>query len=157
MVRVCVKLRGVERQQTEITAHRLKFRTQMGRSLYELDLELFEDIDSERSVVLVKGAEVQILLKKRNHAVWTRLLKSKEKLPYVSIDFDRWEVWSSSEEDEGDDDANAQAAPTNPNNSRRDSEDRGKSKQVFLPEMLVSDSESDEQSVASDIDCFDFR
>ena len=34
----------------------------------------------QRSVVLVKGAEVQILLKKRNHAVWTRLLKSKEKV-----------------------------------------------------------------------------
>ena len=78
-------------------------------------------------------------------------------LPYVSIDFDRWEVWSSSEEDEGDDDTNAQAAPTNPNNSRRDSEDRGVSKQVLLPEMLVSDSGSDEESVASDIDCFDFR
>lgn len=78
-------------------------------------------------------------------------------LPYVSIDFDRWEVWSSSEEDEGDDDANARAVPTNPNNSRRDSEDRGKSKQVLLPEMLVSGSESDEESVASDIDCFDFR
>jgi len=31
--------------QTEITASRLKFRTQMGRSLYELDVELFEDID----------------------------------------------------------------------------------------------------------------
>jgi len=28
----------------------------------------------------VKGAEVQILLKKRNHAVWTRLQKSKEKV-----------------------------------------------------------------------------
>jgi len=41
---------------------------------------LFEDIDYERSVVVVKGAEVQILLKKRNHAVWTRLLKSKEKV-----------------------------------------------------------------------------
>ena len=28
----------------------------------------------------MKGAEVQILLKKRNHAVWTRLQKSKEKV-----------------------------------------------------------------------------
>jgi len=157
LVRVSVKLRGVERQQTEITARRLLFRTQMGSSLYELDLELFEDIDYERSVVVVKGAEVQILLKKRNHAVWTRLLKSKEKLPYVSIDFDRWEVWSSSEEDEGDDNTNARVEPANPSNSRRDSDDRGRSKQVFLPEMLVSDSNSDEESVASDIDYLDFR
>ena len=31
-------------------------------------------------MVAVKGAEVQILLKKRNHAVWTRLLRSKEKV-----------------------------------------------------------------------------
>ena len=34
----------------------------------------------QRSMVVVKGAEVQILLKKRNHAVWTRLLRSKEKV-----------------------------------------------------------------------------
>ena len=34
----------------------------------------------QRSMVAVKGAEVQILLKKRNHAVWTRLLRSKEKV-----------------------------------------------------------------------------
>ena len=89
-------------------------------------------------------------------------------LPYVSIDFDRWEVWSSSEEDEGDDNTNARAEPTNPSNSqrdsatnpsnsRRDSDDKGRSKQVFLPEMLVSDSDSDEESVASDIDYLDFR
>ena len=31
-------------------------------------------------MVVVKGAEVQILLKKRNHKVWTRLLRSKEKV-----------------------------------------------------------------------------
>ena len=31
-------------------------------------------------MVVVKGAEVQILLKKRNHAVWTRLMRSKEKV-----------------------------------------------------------------------------
>jgi len=78
-------------------------------------------------------------------------------LPYVSIDFDRWEVWSSSEEDEGDDNTNARVEPANPSNSRRDSDDRGRSKQVFLPEMLVSDSNSDEESVASDIDYLDFR
>ncbi|KAJ7374526.1 Tdrd12p [Desmophyllum pertusum] len=146
LVRVNVKLRGVERQQTEITASRLRFRTQMGHSLYELDLELFEDIDSE----------------KRNHAVWTRLLKSKDKLPYVSIDFDRWEVWSSSEEDEGEGadnapNAQAAAAPTNPNNSRRSSEDKGERRQVLLPEMIVSGSESDEESMASDVDCFNFH
>lgn len=79
----------------------------------------------------------------------------------MSIDFDRWEVWSSSEEDEGegaDNAPNAQAAaPTNPNNSRRSSEDKGKSKQVLLPEMIVSGSESDEESMASDVDCFNFH
>ena len=75
----------------------------------------------------------------------------------MSIDFDRWEVWSSSEEDEGDDNTNARAEPTNPSNSRQDSDDGGRNKQVLLPEMLVSDSDSDEESVASDIDYLDFR
>ena len=77
-------------------------------------------------------------------------------LPYVSIDFDRWEVWSSSEEDEEDD--GARAAPTNPNSSRRESGDGTENKQVLLPEMLVTDSsESDEgESFASDVDTFNF-
>lgn len=89
-------------------------------------------------------------------------------MPYVSIDFDRWEVWSSSEEDEGDDNtdppvertnpSNAQRdSVTNPSSSRRESDDKGQKKQVLLPEMLVSDSDSDEESMASDIDCLDFR
>ena len=78
-------------------------------------------------------------------------------MPYVSIDFDRWEVWSSSEEDEGDDNTNPPAERTNPSSTRRESDHRGQSKQVLLPEMLVSDSNSDEESVASDIDCLDFR
>ena len=79
-------------------------------------------------------------------------------LPYVSIDFDRWEVWSSSEEDEGDDDANAEVAPTNPENSRQTSEDNEGSKQVLLPEMLVSDSsESGDESIPSDVDCLKFH
>ena len=63
-------------------------------------------------------------------------------LPYVSIDFDRWEVWSSSSEDEADDDANLRAVPTNPNNFHHTSGDNEGRKVILLPEMLVSDMES---------------
>ena len=79
-------------------------------------------------------------------------------LPYVSIDFDRWEVWSSSEEDEAEDDANFRAAPTNPDNSHYTSEDsREGRKLVLLPEMLVSGSESDtDETLPSDVDCLKF-
>lgn len=157
LVRVCVKLRGVERQQTEITTSRLKFSTQLIHVVYELDIELSEEIDPEQSKVIVKGSEVQILLKKRNHAVWKWLLKSKEKLPYVSVDFDRWEVWSSSEEDEADDDANLPTVPTNPNNSHHTSGDNEGRKVILLPEMLVSDSESNsDETLPSDVDCLEF-
>ena len=79
-------------------------------------------------------------------------------LPYVSIDFDRWEVWSSSEEDETEDDVNFQAAPTNPENPHHTSEDsREGRKLVLLPEMLVSASESDtDETLPSDVDCLKF-
>ena len=79
-------------------------------------------------------------------------------LPYVSIDFDRWEVWSSSEEDEAEDDANFRAAPTNLDNSHHTSEDsREGRKLVLLPEMLVSGSESDtDETLPSDVDCLKF-
>ena len=78
-------------------------------------------------------------------------------LPYVSIDFDRWEVWSSSEEDE--EDEGTRAAPATPSNSRRESEDKEESKRVLLPEMLVSESSNseDEESFPSDVDCFNFN
>ena len=79
-------------------------------------------------------------------------------LPYVSIDFDRWEVWSSSEEDEAEDDVNFRAASTNPGNSHHTSEDsREGRKLVLLPEMLVSGSESDtDETLPSDVDCLKF-
>lgn len=78
-------------------------------------------------------------------------------MPYVSIDFDRWEVWSSSEEDEEDEDT--RAAPTNLNSTRQDSDDNGETKQVLLPEMIVSDSSDsdDEASYSSGVDCFNFN
>ena len=79
-------------------------------------------------------------------------------LPYVSIDFDRWEVWSSSEEGEAEDDANFRAAPTNPDHSHHTSEDsREGRKLLLLPEMLVSGSESDaDETLPSDVDCLKF-
>ena len=79
-------------------------------------------------------------------------------LPYVSIDFDRWEVWSSSEEDEAEDDANFRAAPTNSDHSHHTSEDsREGRKLLLLPEMLVSGSESDtDETLPSDVDCLKF-
>lgn len=160
LVRISVKLRDVRKEDafTEISASRLKFSTQVGRTVYELDLELLENIDPLHpdSKMHVKGSEVQINLRKSKHTVWTRLLKTKEKLPYVSIDFDRWEVWSSSEED--DTNAGARAVPTIVRSFNRESEDKEESKQVLLPEMLVSESsDSDgEDSYSSGVDCFDF-
>ena len=79
-------------------------------------------------------------------------------LPYVSIDFDRWEVWSSSEEDETEDDVNFRAAPTNPENFHHTSEDSKEGRKlVLLPEMLVSGSESDtDETLPSDVDCLKF-
>ena len=78
-------------------------------------------------------------------------------MPYVSVDFDRWEVWSSSDEDE--EAEGARQAPTNLNNTRRQPKDKEENKQVFLPEMLDSDSSLDsdeEERIPSDVDCLNF-
>lgn len=76
--------------------------------------------------------------------------------PYVSIDFDRWEVWSSSEEDDEND--GIQARPTNFRSFGRKPEGNEESKQVLLPEMLESESSDydSEDSYSTGVDCFDF-
>ena len=77
-------------------------------------------------------------------------------IPYVSIDFDRWEVWSSSEEDDGND--GTRASPTNFRSLRKEPVGIEESKQVLLPEMLESQSSDydSEGSYSSGVDCFDF-
>lgn len=77
-------------------------------------------------------------------------------LPYVSIDFDRWEVWSSSEDDDEND--GTRASPTNFRRLRKEPVGIEESKQVLLPEMLESQSSDydSEGSYSSGVDCFDF-
>lgn len=76
-------------------------------------------------------------------------------LPYVSIDFDRWEVWSSSEEDDEND--GTRARPTN-RSFRKKPVGNEESKQVLLPEMLESESSDydSEGSYSTGVDCLDF-
>lgn len=44
------------------------------------------------------GSEVLIKLPKKEHARWPQLT-NQEKLPFIALDFDRWDETSSSEPD----------------------------------------------------------
>ena len=78
-------------------------------------------------------------------------------MPYVSIDFDRWEVWSSSEDE--DDEVKKKKEQKDRmykeliiNREKRQS--TRKKNRVILPEMDVSDSGSNDDSYDSDFNEF---
>lgn len=59
---------------------------------YALDLDLFDEIDTENSHKHEAGNKILLVLRKKNHQdeYWPRLTKEKLKLHYVKTDFDKW-------------------------------------------------------------------
>lgn len=55
-----------------------------------IDLNLFGDILNEGSEFKVTGRNILFNIKKKEAAFWPRLTASKDKLSYVSIDWDKW-------------------------------------------------------------------
>jgi prostaglandin-E synthase len=66
---------------------------------YEVTLEFFKEIDSEKARRTPNDRVVQFVLpKKESGPFWPRLLKEQKKLPWLKVDFDKWK-----DEDESDD------------------------------------------------------
>jgi len=70
---------------------------------YENTLELYEEIDAEKSVKHVRDRNIEMLLvRKASGPYWPHLLKSKVKQHWLKVDFLKWK-------DEDDDEADAEA------------------------------------------------
>eukprot|EP01123_Difflugia_compressa_P012881 TRINITY_DN570_c1_g1_i2.p1 TRINITY_DN570_c1_g1~~TRINITY_DN570_c1_g1_i2.p1 ORF type:complete len:149 (-),score=35.43 TRINITY_DN570_c1_g1_i2:88-534(-) len=57
---------------------------------YTVDIEFYEDVNTEGTKWAVRGQSTNFVIKKKESAFWPRLTKSKVKHPWLSIDWSRW-------------------------------------------------------------------
>ncbi|XP_022184298.1 prostaglandin E synthase 3-like isoform X2 [Nilaparvata lugens] len=66
---------------------------------HELTINLFKEIDPEKSAKFVRDRNIEIILKKKEEGpYWPHLTKEKEKHHWLKVDFDKWK-----DEDDSDD------------------------------------------------------
>ncbi|XP_071824728.1 putative ATP-dependent RNA helicase TDRD12 isoform X2 [Apostichopus japonicus] len=136
-VTISVQLRGVQSFILEVTSLSVKFSTFHDDKQYEFDVQLCHRVGPNNYISKSLGSEVLVTLFKEGVGVnWPRLTGSKVKLPYLSIDCERWK-----EEDDYGYDSEAISLPENKNS--------GISSKQFenatIPEL-------DESSVSSSLD-----
>ncbi|ODN03391.1 Protein wos2 [Orchesella cincta] len=88
----------------QLNADKIHFKGAGGadKKEYEMDLEVFEPIDPEKSTHRNTGRVIEFELKKATDNFWPRLTKSNEKKHWIKVDFSRWK-----DEDDSDDEAEA--------------------------------------------------
>eukprot|EP00111_Clytia_hemisphaerica_P003727 TCONS_00010704-protein len=114
-ITLSINLRGVEAEETVVQPFHIVFKTFMNSVEYILDLKLYAEVDDKNYNVDVKGGEVLIKLQKVRPDFWPRLVESKQKLPYLRYDFDRWQEGmggnTNSNVNDLDDDDNSDDSP----------------------------------------------
>ncbi|XP_051485399.1 putative ATP-dependent RNA helicase TDRD12 [Apus apus] len=73
----------------EFSKQKVVFSACSGDKLYLADMELYQDILTEKSTCVIKDKEAVLVLAKEEKGAWCKLLKSKN--PHVSFDFEHWE------------------------------------------------------------------
>ncbi|CAG0889404.1 unnamed protein product [Cyprideis torosa] len=66
---------------------------------YGFNLDLFGELDDQRCKYEVKARAIEIILAKKDLEWWPRLLKDAVKVPWILLDFDRFEDEDDSEEE----------------------------------------------------------
>lgn len=87
--------------QIELSAGKVHFKGVGGtdKKEYEMDLELYDEIDPAKSTQKNKGRVIEFELKKSKESFWPRLTKSSEKKHWVKVDFSRWKDEDDSEDE----------------------------------------------------------
>ncbi|XP_014677019.1 PREDICTED: putative ATP-dependent RNA helicase TDRD12 isoform X5 [Priapulus caudatus] len=91
IVQLAIKLRGVVDSLTTVEVHErfVDFRTLLDSKPYALSIDLYECVRLEDTRIM--GGEVLIVLHKLQPGFWPRLLLGIEKMPNISLDFERYE------------------------------------------------------------------
>ncbi|XP_071959339.1 uncharacterized protein [Antedon mediterranea] len=147
LILLSVQLRGVQEHDTNVTSQTVSFSTILDIVCYEFSLDLFGSVSTTNHVVLVTGGEVLITLFKQNLVCWPRLTKSKTKVSFIGVDFERWQDNSSSS------DGVKKEKSVKPTVSPKSKENKTISSQpqtVVLPEFDSSSGKTDETSSNSE-------
>ncbi|XP_033107730.1 uncharacterized protein LOC117109479 isoform X2 [Anneissia japonica] len=140
-----VRLSGVNEKEVVVTKHSVFFSAIIDIVCYEFNLELFGSVLTDNHVVVATGSEVLItLFKDKENVQWPRLTKSKSKLPFVGIDFERWQDDSSS----SDESHKEKLVKQYPKPKLKENTSSSKPQMVVLPEFDTS-SESSKGSSSS--------
>ncbi|KAG4301067.1 hypothetical protein PCANB_002676 [Pneumocystis canis] len=77
-----------------LTEKKLKFQgpTKNGSQLYHIELEFYEDVDSENFEKNHTDRNICLIIRKKElgNAFWPRLIKEVGKCSYIRTDFDKW-------------------------------------------------------------------
>jgi len=96
-------LKTVKAQKSSWTLTKFSLRAseEQKKKLYENTLELYKEIDAEKSRYYVRDRVIEvILLKKEEGPYWPQLLKQKLKMHWLKVDFTKWKDENDSD-DEG--------------------------------------------------------
>jgi len=74
--------------------------TDADNKTYENNMELYEEVDVEKSKKAIRDRNIEVLLiRKEKGAYWPRLLKTKDKQHWLKVDFSKWKDEDDDEED----------------------------------------------------------
>ncbi|GKT36916.1 hypothetical protein ADUPG1_009797 [Aduncisulcus paluster] len=74
----------------EVVEKKMKFTGKSGEKEYSFELELYADVDMEKSGKKVLGRCVEIKLIKAEEKWWPRLTATRFKAPWLKIDWNKW-------------------------------------------------------------------
>nr|BAN20316.1 conserved hypothetical protein [Riptortus pedestris] len=68
---------------------------------HEITIDLYNEIDPEKSLKAVRDRNIEIMLKKKEdkHGYWPQLTKEKKKYHWLKVDFNRWQDEEDSDDD----------------------------------------------------------
>lgn len=85
----------------EFQGQKVNFTGEANKQSYAVSVDLFDEIDPEKSTWVKEGRGVFCTLSKKTKCYWPRLLKENKKQHWLSVDFQRWKDEDDSSDEEG--------------------------------------------------------
>jgi len=86
-----IDLQDVKDPQIVLEPHKLFFKGTAGGRHYDTNLELYNEIDKEKSKYVVRPRNIEfVLIKKESGPYWERLLKEGGKRNWLKADWNKW-------------------------------------------------------------------